>query len=84
MLRLALSRLSLALCLCLPFAAAAVAAPPARPNVLFVLADDASCHFGSYGCSWAKTPNIDALAASGIVFDNAYVPTSKCSPCRAG
>ena len=84
MLRLALSRLSLALCLCLPFAAAAVAAPPARPNVLFIIADDASCHFGAYGCSWAKTPNIDALAASGIVFDNAYVPTSKCSPCRAG
>jgi N-sulfoglucosamine sulfohydrolase len=84
MIRLALSHVSLALCLFLPFAAVTAAAPPARPNVLFIIADDASCHFGAYGCSWAKTPNIDALAANGIVFDNAYVPTSKCSPCRAG
>jgi N-sulfoglucosamine sulfohydrolase len=84
MLRLTLSRLSLAFCLCLPFAVAAAAEPTARPNVLFIIADDASCHFGAYRCSWAKTPNIDALAASGLVFDNAYVPTSKCSPCRAG
>ena len=84
MLRIALSRLSLTLCLCLPFAASALAEPTVPPNVLFIIADDASCHFGAYRCSWAKTPNIDALAASGIVFDNAYVPTSKCSPCRAG
>ena len=84
MVRIALSRLSLALCLFLAFAAVTAAAPPARPNVLFVIADDASCHFGAYRCSWVKTPTIDALAANGIVFDNAYVPTSKCSPCRAG
>ena len=84
MLRIALSRLSLTLCLCLPFAASALAEPTVPPNVLFIIADDASCHFGAYRCSWAKTPNIDALAANGLVFDNAYVPTSKCSPCRAG
>jgi arylsulfatase A-like enzyme len=53
--------------------AASVAAAP--PNVLFVIADDASCHFGAYGCRWAKTPHVDALAAGGIVFDGAYVPT---------
>jgi N-sulfoglucosamine sulfohydrolase len=82
--RIARSALSLALCVCLPLAATAAAAPTARPNVLFIIADDASSHFGAYGCSWAKTPNIDALAAGGVVFDNAYVPTSKCSPCRAG
>jgi N-sulfoglucosamine sulfohydrolase len=84
MIRPAVSRLSLAVCLCLPFATWAAAARPAQPNVLFIIADDASSHFGTYGCTWAKTPNIDALAADGIVFDNAYVPTSKCSPCRAG
>jgi N-sulfoglucosamine sulfohydrolase len=60
------------------------AAAAAPPNVLFIIADDASPHFGCYGCRWAKTPNIDALAARGIVFDAAYVPTSKCAPCRAG
>ena len=84
MIRLALSRISLALCLFLALAAVTIAAPSAPTNVLFIIADDASCHFGAYRCSWAKTPNIDALAANGIVFDNAYVPTSKCSPCRAG
>jgi len=54
------------------------------PNVLFIIADDASRHFGeSYDCDWVKTPNIDRLAREGLVFENAYVPTSKCAPCRA-
>ncbi len=30
-----------------------------------------------------KTPNIDEVARQGIIFDNAYVPTSKCAPCRS-
>ncbi len=60
------------------------AAEPSPPNILFIFADDASCHFGqSYGCDWVKTPNIDQIARQGIIFDNAYVPTSKCAPCRA-
>jgi arylsulfatase A-like enzyme len=61
------------------------AAEPASrvPNVLFCIADDASPHFGVYGCTWAKTPNIDRLAAEGLVFENAYTPTAKCAPSRA-
>ncbi len=56
----------------------------AKPNVLFIIADDASRHFGeAYGCNWVKTPNIDRLAKQGLVFDNAYTPTSKCAPSRA-
>lgn len=67
----------LAVC-CLP----AFAAAP--PNILFIIADDASRHFGeAYGCTWVKTPNIDKLAKSGLVFDHAYTPTSKCAPSRA-
>lgn len=55
-----------------------------KPNVLFIIADDASRHFGqSYACSWAHTPNIDQIANVGLVFDNAYTPTSKCAPSRA-
>ncbi len=66
----------------------ASATGPARaagpPNVLFIVADDASRHFGAtYGCRWVRTPHIDRLAAAGIVFDNFYVATSKCSPSRA-
>lgn len=54
------------------------------PNILFIIADDASRHFGeAYGCDWVKTPNIDRLARNGIVFENAYTPTSKCAPSRA-
>jgi arylsulfatase A-like enzyme len=54
------------------------------PNVLFIIADDASCHMGrTYPCPWTRTPAIDALAAEGLVFDNFYVATSKCSPSRA-
>lgn len=70
-----------------PLAALAAAEPEkpqAKPNVLFIIADDASRHFGeAYGCKWVKTPNIDRLAKRGLVFDNAYTPTSKCAPSRA-
>jgi N-sulfoglucosamine sulfohydrolase len=58
-------------------------AEPAKPNVLFCIADDASSHFGAYGCRWVKTPNIDRVAAAGVVFENAYTPTAKCAPSRA-
>ncbi|HWA97795.1 MAG TPA: sulfatase-like hydrolase/transferase, partial [Pirellulales bacterium] len=62
---------------------AAAAEAPQTPNIVFCIADDASCHFGAYGCTWAKTPNIDALAKRGLVFDNVYTPTAKCAPSRA-
>ena len=45
---------------------------------------DASRHFGkAYDCDWVKTPNIDRLAKQGLVFDNCYVVSAKCAPCRA-
>jgi N-sulfoglucosamine sulfohydrolase len=60
------------------------AASAAPPNVLFIIADDSGKHWGeAYGCKWAKTPNIDRIAKTGLVFDNAYTPTSKCAPSRA-
>ncbi len=66
-----------------PAAATAPVGKLKSPNVLFVIADDASSHFGCYGCGWARTPAVDRLAREGLAFDNAYVPTSKCAPCRA-
>ncbi len=66
------------------FALPAAAATAVRPIVLFIIADDASRHFGeAYGCTWMKTPNIDRLTRQGLVFGNAYTPTSKCAPSRA-
>ena len=63
-------------------AASAEAATPCK--VLFIIADDCSANFGNtYGGKWIKTPNIDKLAAEGLVFDNVYTPTAKCAPSRA-
>jgi N-sulfoglucosamine sulfohydrolase len=60
------------------------AAEAARPNILFVLADDWGFgHAGVYGCSWVKTPAFDRVAREGILFLNAYTPNAKCAPSRA-
>jgi Sulfatase len=40
-----------------------------RPNVLFLIADDLNNLLGCYGDSLAKTPNIDRLAARGVLFE---------------
>jgi N-sulfoglucosamine sulfohydrolase len=55
----------------------------AQPNIVFCIADDASPTFGCYGSKWVNTPAIDAVAAKGLIFDNAYTPTAKCAPSRA-
>ena len=55
-----------------------------RPNMLFIIADDASFeHFGVNGCTWVKTPNIDRLAKEGINFTSVYTPNPKCGPSRS-
>ncbi len=55
---------------------------PGAPNVLFIVQDDTG--FGQMGCygSPIKTPNIDALAANGLRFNNMHT-TALCSPTRA-
>lgn len=54
-----------------------------KPNIVFFIADDVSQEdFGCYGHPSIKTPNVDALAASGMRFDDAYLTTSSCSPSR--
>lgn len=58
-------------------------AADARPNILFCIADDASATLGCYGTKWVNSPNIDRLAAGGVLFTQAFVPTAKCAPCRA-
>jgi len=57
---------------------------PARPNILFIVADDmgyGDC--GVHGCPDVPTPNIDSLAAGGIRFTDGYVTGAVCSPSRA-
>ncbi|XP_058708643.1 N-sulphoglucosamine sulphohydrolase [Poecile atricapillus] len=57
-------------------------AAPAR-NVLLLLADDAGFESGAYNNSAIRTPNLDALARRGLVFQNAFTSVSSCSPSRA-
>ncbi|MGB6222293.1 sulfatase family protein [Haloferula sp.] len=53
------------------------------PNFVFFLGDDISPEdLGCYGNKTIHTPNIDALAGSGMRFTNAYLTTSSCSPSR--
>lgn len=52
-------------------------------NVLLLIFDDLSPMLGCYGDTIAKTPNIDRLAARGMVFDQAFTPCAICSPGRA-
>ena len=57
----------------------------AQPNIVFIFADDLGVgDIGVYGGEMIQTPNIDALAASGVVFDQAYASHPVCSPSRAG
>ncbi len=55
-----------------------------RPNIIFILTDDQ--RYDAMSCAghpWLKTPNMDRLAKEGVLFQNAFVTTSLCSPSRA-
>ncbi len=54
-----------------------------KPNIIVFIADDVSWDdIGVYGNDQVVTPNIDNLAKNGLIFNNAYLTTSSCSPSR--
>lgn len=54
-----------------------------KPNILWIIVEDMSCHFGCYGQTSIRTPNVDWLAAEGVRFDKAFVTAPVCSPSRS-
>lgn len=53
-------------------------------NVIVIMSDEHDPrHAGCYGSPWVKTPHIDALAATGVRFTQAYTPSPICVPARA-
>ena len=63
------------------------AASSRQPNILYIMSDDhASTAIGAYGSRLAElnpTPNLDALARSGMRFDRVFCVNSICTPSRA-
>lgn len=61
------------------------AASARRPNILFAISDDHSYpHTSAMGDKVVKTPAFDRVAASGVLFRNAYCLSPGCAPSRAG
>ena len=52
-----------------------------QPNIVLIIGDDHGYpYFGFMGADYVQTPNMDALAASGILFPNGYVSSNYCRP----
>ncbi|MGS0741673.1 choline-sulfatase [Glaciimonas sp. GG7] len=57
--------------------------PARKPNILILMADQLTATaLSTYGNQITKTPNIDALANTGVVFENAYSNSPLCAPSR--
>jgi arylsulfatase A-like enzyme len=68
---------------CLFLSSLGVVTSAEKPNVLFIAVDDLNDWIGCLGGHpQTKTPNLDRLAASGVLFTNAYCPAPSCNPSR--
>jgi len=65
------------------FALTATAVAQAKPNILWLIAEDFGQHLGCYGTREVQTPNLDELAASGMRFTRYFTTAPVCSPSRS-
>ncbi len=73
-----------AILIVLPVVGSAVLAADGPPNLVFIVADDLRWNtLGCMGDPIVQTPNIDRLAAEGVLFENCFVTTSICWVSRA-
>lgn len=77
-------RVLLILGLCgVPALRAAAAAGADRPNIVWIIVDDMSPNFSSFGETRIETPHVDRLVAEGTKFSRCFVTAPVCSPCRS-
>jgi arylsulfatase A-like enzyme len=80
-----LQKVSLALAAVTAFAGSLAASERRAPNLIVIMTDDLGyADVGFNGGREIPTPQIDRIAAGGVVFSNAYVTFTVCSPSRAG
>jgi uncharacterized sulfatase len=53
-----------------------------KPNILWISSEDNGPHLGCYGDDYADTPNLDALAAKGMMYDVCWSNAPVCAPAR--
>src|SRR3954452_23763651 len=56
---------------------------PARPNILWLIAEDFGQHLGCYGTKEVWSPNLDKLASEGVRYTRFYTTAPVCSPSRS-
>lgn len=61
----------------------AIAAPAARPNILWLIAEDFGPALECYGQGNVSTPHLDRLAREGVRYDRFYTTSPVCSPSRS-
>src|SRR5256885_13011847 len=61
----------------------ALPAAAKQPNILWIVSEDNNPLLGCYGDPYAKTPNLDKLAAAGVRYTRAFANAPVCAPSRS-